>query len=148
MSESVNTNVTAKEEASERVPQRFNFENPGVRKHKKGDIYEYKYCEDVDLPDKVYRSGLIVIDATSGAVQTVDVRATPFDLLSIIYGLCETLEIPLEMLDCLKYVDKMVEKKAMDAAMETAIALAALDPNDRRPSGIDLMGFMGKCHKS
>lgn len=153
MSESVNVNVTAKEDNSGRVPQRFSFENSGVRKHKKGDIYEYKYSEDVDLPDSEHRSGLIVIDVTSGAVQTADVSATPFDLLSIIYGLCKTLEIPLEALDCLKYADKMVEKKAMKAAMSSALAdrsqaLEDLDPNDLRPSGIGLMGLLHKRPKS
>lgn len=40
MNESVNDNVTAKEGNSERVPQRFSFENSGVRKHKKGEVLE------------------------------------------------------------------------------------------------------------
>lgn len=143
MSESVNVNVTAKEETSEQVPQRFSFENSGVRKHKKGDIYEYKYCEDVDLPDSEHRAGLIVIDVTSGAVQTADVSATPFDLLSIIYGLCKTLEIPVEVLDCLKYIDKAIEKKAMASALgDIGKMLSDLDPNDMRPSGIGLSGLL------
>lgn len=151
MSESVNVNVTAKEgESTERVPQRFNFKDSGVRKHKKGDIYEYRYHEDVDLPEgKECRTGLIVIDVTSGAVQTVDVSATPFDLLQVIYGLCDALEIPVEALDCLKHIDKAIEKKAMASALgDISKILSDLDPNDMRPSGIGLMGLLHKRPKS
>ena len=144
MSEKEKVAFTAKEGEAERVPQRFCLENSGVRKHKKGDIYEFKFHEDVDLPeDKGCRSGLIVIDVTSGGIQTVDVSATPFDLLQVIYVLCETLEIPLEALDRLKYIDKAIEKKAMASALgDIGKMLSDLDPNDMRPSGIGLSGLL------
>ena len=139
MSESVNVNVTAKEGDSERVPQRFNFENSGTKQHKKGDIYEYTYHEDVDIGEDDHRPrGLIIIDLSSGGVQTADVSGSAFDLLRAVYGLMDALELPMEAAIVFPIIEQHCKAKATKDALKDIDGLmnAVFGDNDRRPSGM------------
>ena len=136
------------ERDTNREPRRFNFKNPGTTKHQKGDIYEYVYQKDASIQEEDPRpSGLIIIDLSSGGVQTADVSASQFDLLQAIYGVMDALELPMEAAAIFPILEKYRKPKAKrDAAKDVEGLLLELfgDANERRSSGIGLSGFIGK----
>lgn len=136
------------ERDTNREPQRFNFKNSGATKHQKGDIYEYEYQKDVDIKEADLRpSGLIIIDLSSGGVQTADVSASQFDMLQEIYGVMDALELPMEAAAIFPILEKHRKTKAKrDAAKDMRAMLLEMfgDANERRSSGIGLSGFLGK----